>query len=116
MNFLILILDYALQISDVSEARRLVRVAHGMYTPLERASLAAHDFDSYRTTVVLIPCCCLFFSFLFLPPLVHGQSEDELADRRCWRPMAPLPSAGRMLHRSTVPGFPKDDAALSDFS
>jgi hypothetical protein len=64
LNFLILILDYALQISDVSEARRLVRVAHGMYTPLERASLAAHDFDSYRTTVVLIPCCCLFFSFL----------------------------------------------------
>lgn len=52
LNFLILILDYALQIQDVSEARRLVRVAHGMYTPLERASLAAHDFDSYRTTVV----------------------------------------------------------------
>lgn len=51
LNFLILILDYALQIQDVSEARRLVRVAHGMYTPLERASLAAHDFDSYRTTV-----------------------------------------------------------------
>ena len=30
--------------------------------------------------------------------------------------MAPLPSVGRMLHRSTVPGFPKDDAALSEYS
>lgn len=48
--------------------------------------------------------------------MLWWQPEDELADRRCWRPLAPLPAVGRMLHRSTVPGFPKDEAALSDFS
>ena len=93
LNSLILVLDFALQLRDVEQARRLADITKGMYTPIERATLAAHDFDCYRTT-----------------------DEDDDLRKLKWPPGAPVPSVGHLLHRSTVPGFPKMDAALSDYS